>query len=346
MKEITFLKQNAEKWEAFERMLNERMLDNPKKLAELFVELTDDLSYARTYYPEAKSTQYLNGLAARVHQEIYKSKKESRSRIKHFWKEELPDVMRQHRRQLLVSFLVFIIAGLIGVVSAAYDENFVRVILGDSYVNQTIENINNNDPMAVYKKMHQTDMFIGITVNNIRVSFIAFVFGAFFSIGTGYFLFFNGVMLGSFQYFFYTKGLLVQSALVIWIHGTLEISAIIIAGAAGFVMGNSILFPGTYPRGTSFIIGAKKGIKIIIGLIPVFICAGFLESFVTRYSQMPLWLSLTIISSSFLFIAWYFIVYPAAKNSLAKNLRGIALVIAAVFILIGALRLIVKFTST
>jgi uncharacterized membrane protein SpoIIM required for sporulation len=334
VKEITFLKQNADKWEAFEKMLDDRQLNNPKKLAELFIELTDDLSYARTYYPEAKSTQYLNGLTARIHQEIYKSKKESRSRIKHFWKEELPEIMRQHHRQLLASFIVFVVACLIGAVSAAYDENFVRVILGDSYVNQTIENINNHDPMAVYKKMHQADMFIGITVNNIRVSFVAFAFGVFFSIGTGYFLFFNGIMLGSFQYFFYTKGLLAQSALVIWIHGTLEISAIIIAGAAGFVMGNSILFPGTYPRGTSFINGAKKGIKIIIGLIPVFICAGFLESFVTRYSQMPRWLSLSIIISSFLFITWYFIVYPIAKKSLVKNLKGIAFTLLIVLSLI------------
>ncbi|HWY33732.1 MAG TPA: stage II sporulation protein M, partial [Nitrosopumilaceae archaeon] len=269
MKEITFLKQNSEKWVAFEEMLDSGQLNNPKKLSGLFVELTDDLSYARTYYPQAKTTQYLNGLAARVHQEIYRNKKESRNRILSFWKEELPLVVHQHHKQLLISLLVFLTALLIGIISAAYDDGFVRLILGDTYLNQTIENINNQDPMAVYKKMHQAEMFIGITVNNIRVSFVCFVFGALFSIGTAYFLFFNGIMLGSFQYFFYSKGLLLQSALVIWIHGTLEISAIIIAGAAGFVLGNSIMFPGTYPRGTSFINGAKRGMKIIIGLIPI-----------------------------------------------------------------------------
>ena len=123
----------------------------------------------------------------------------------------------------------------------------------------------------------------------------------------------------AFQYFFYAKGLLLQSVLVIWIHGTLEISAIIIAGCAGLVMGNSILFPGTYSRGTSFINGAKQGVKIVIGLVPVFIVAGILESFVTRYSQMPLWLSLSIIGSSLLFIIGYFIVYPIYLNKLSNN---------------------------
>jgi len=122
-------------------------------------------------------------------------------------------------------------------------------------------------------------------------------------------------MLGSFQYFFYSKGLLLKSVLAIWIHGTLEISAIIIAGCAGLVMGNSILFPGTFSRGASFVRGAKQGVKIVVGLIPVFITAGFFESFVTRYSNMPMWLSLQIIGTSLTFIIWYFIIYPIRLNN-------------------------------
>ena len=199
--------------------------------------------------------------------------------------------------------------------------------MGDTYVNMTLENIDKGDPMAVYKKMNEVDMFLGITVNNIYVSFLCFAFGIFFSLGTGYLLFTNGIMLGAFQYFFYTKGLLVESVLVIWIHGTLEISAIIIAGCAGLTLGNSFLFPGTYSRATSFVRGAKQGVKIAVGLvpivalIPIFITAGFLESFVTRHTQMPMWLSLTIIIGSLTFIIWYFIIYPIRLNNKAKTIN-------------------------
>ena len=98
--------------------------------------------------------------------------------------------------------------------------------------------------------------------------------------------------------------------LVIWIHGTLEISAIIISGAAGMVLGNSILFPGTYSRRESFVIGAKDGVKILVSLIPIFITAGFLESFVTRFTNMPIYISLFIILGSLSFIVWYVWVYP------------------------------------
>jgi uncharacterized membrane protein YhdT len=90
----------------------------------------------------------------------------------------------------------------------------------------------------------------------------------------------------------------------------LEISAIVIASSAGFVLGNSFMFPGTYTRLESFKIGAVESLKICVCLVPVFIVAGFLESFVTRYTEMPLWLSIGIIAVSGAFILLYFVVYP------------------------------------
>jgi uncharacterized membrane protein SpoIIM required for sporulation len=262
----------------------------------------------------------LNNLAIQAHLAIYRNKKDKHNRLITFWKYELPVLMGEVRWQLLYSFLFFTISVLIGSLSTAYDDTFVRLILGDYYVNMTLENIRKGDPMAVYKSASQMDMFLGITFNNVLVSFKAFSWGLVASVGTVYILVFNGIMLGSFQFFFYQHGLLWTSALTIWIHGTLEISAIVIAGCAGLVMGNSILFPGTYARLTSFRQGAQKGLKIIIGLIPIFIVAGFLESFVTRLTGMPDILKLLIIGSSAFFIVYYFVIYPIQlRKSLEIN---------------------------
>ena len=310
MREVTFLKKNAEKWKQVEAFLSTKKSNDPDKLADLFIQLTDDLSYARTFYPRSKTSQYLNSLTAKVHQAIYKSKKERKERFIQFWKVESPLLFYKHRKKIHTSFLIFFVAMLIGVISSAGDTGFVRLILGDSYVNMTLENIDKGDPMAVYKQMNGVEMFLGITFNNIRVSFFAFTAGLLLSFGTAWILFTNGIMLGAFQYFFHFHGLLLESVLVIWIHGTLEISAIIIAGAAGITMGNSILFPGTYTRRHSFAIGAKEGMKMIVSLIPIFITAGFLESFVTRHTDMPVALSLFIILTSAAFVLWYFIFYP------------------------------------
>ncbi len=309
MKEVAFLQKNTPKWKQFESLLHTKSAD-PDLLADLFIQVTNDLAYSRTNYSTSRTTLYLNELALKVHQAIYKNKKEQKNRFILFWKYELPMLFKSAHRQLFYSFIIFIISSTIGAVSAAYDDTFVRLILGDDYVNMTLENIERGDPMAVYKSMDQITMFFYITFNNIRVSFNIFIGGLLASVGTALMLTYNGIMLGSFQYFFYQKGLLVESALTIWIHGTLEIAAIIIAGCAGLVMGNSLLFPGTYTRLQSFQMGAKKGLKITIGLVPIFITAGFLESFITRYTDMPLALSLFIILSSAFFIIYYFIVYP------------------------------------
>lgn len=320
MREAAFVKQNTPRWQEFERMLTDRQARNPDLLADLFVQLTDDLSYARTHYEGSQTTMYLNNLAAKVHQSIYRNKKEEKGRIAAFWLYELPALMYTVRRQLLYAFLIFGVSVLIGCVSAAHDDRFVRLILGSGYVEMTLDNIEKGDPMGVYKQQDQTLMFLGITLNNIYVSFITFIWGGanggvpwflLLSFGTGFSLLQNGIMLGAFQYFFYQKGLLLESALTIWIHGTLEISAIIIAGCAGIVMGNSVLFPGTYSRMESFRQGARKGLKIIIGLVPVFITAGFLEGFVTRHTEMPVSAKLAIILTSAFFIAFYFVIYPA-----------------------------------
>ncbi len=310
MNETTFIKHNKNKWEHFDALLKKSNQISADQLAELYIKVTDDLSFARTHYGNGQLTQYLNTLASKIHLSVYKNKKEESSRIITFWKDELPKVMSESLKYVLISFLIFVISGIIGALSAAHDDTFVRLIMGDEYVNATLSNIEKGDPMAVYKQMGQTEMFLGITFNNVRVSFFVFAAGLFTSFASGFILFQNGIMLGAFQYFFYQKGLLFTSALTIWIHGTLEISAIILAGAAGIIMGNGLLFPGTYSRLRSFRQSAKKGMKIVIGLVPIFIMAGFLEGFVTRQTEMPDILKISIILGSAIFIFIYFIFIP------------------------------------
>jgi uncharacterized membrane protein SpoIIM required for sporulation len=309
MKETAFIKRNLQRWEEFETTLKTEKV-HPDVVADLFIKVTDDLAYSRTYYPDSNTTQYLNFLAASLHQSIYKNKRENSNRLLNFWTSELPLIFYSARYELTLSFVVFVFFMLIGVFSTHYDHNFPRLIMGDDYVNMTIENIKNNDPMAVYKQMNGTDMFVRITLNNVMVSFYTFASGIFTSLGTAWHLFRNGIMVGAFQYFFQLHGLLWDSFLVIWIHGTLEISAIVIAGGAGFTMGNSLLFPATYSRLQSFMMGAKRGLKIIVGLVPIFVVAGFLESYITRLTEMHTVLKLFIILASASFIVGYFVVYP------------------------------------
>ena len=314
MREAAFVKQNKEKWIVFEKAIAFSSKISPDELADQYIHLTNDLAYAQTYYPESKTLLYLNSLASQAHQKIYKNKKESRNRIVDFWKVEFPLFFYQHHKTLFYSFLVFAIATAIGVLSTLYDDSFVRLILGDSYVNETLNNIDKGDPTAIYKSGSEIGSFLGITINNIRVAFIAYALGVFTSVGTAYVLFSNGIMLGAFFTMFYNQGLLFEASKNVWLHGTIEISVIVVAGAAGLIMGNSILFPKTYSRKVSFVKGAKDGLKVVVSTIPFFIIAGFIEGFITRYSQMPTTLALAIILASLALILYYYIIYPIILN--------------------------------
>ncbi|MEO1013393.1 MAG: stage II sporulation protein M, partial [Bacteroidota bacterium] len=302
--------QNKDKWAVFENALNNKTNIRPDVLSDLYIEVTDHLSYAKTFYSGSNTEFYLNSLASQAHQKIYKTKREPKNRILEFWKTQFPSMFYHHHRELLISFLVFFFFVMVGAFSTANEGNFVRSILGDAYVNMTMENIENDDPMAVYKQMGEFNMFLGITINNIRVALLAFAYGIFLGIGTLMILLQNGIMLGSFQYFFYDKGLFWESARTIWIHGTIEISVIIIAGCAGLVLANGLLFPGTFTRLESFKQGVKNGLKIMISTLPFFIIAGFLEGFVTRHTEMPDFLAIGIIGGSLALILFYYVIYP------------------------------------
>ena len=310
MREAAFIQRNQPRWEAFEKIVNRPQDVQPDYLAELFIQITDDLSFARTQYPNSRTTHYLNALAGKIHLEIYKNKREEASRFITFWKTELPDVLYEARKPLFYAFIIFMIAGVMGAVSAAYDDTFVRLILGDHYVNMTLENIKSGNPTKIYSSYDETNMFFMIAWNNIIVSFMTFIYGVFLSMGTGFYLFYNGLMVGAFMTFFYREQQLAQAFPVIMLHGTIELSSIVIAGAAGFLMGNSLLFPGTYSRFDSFKMGALKGMKVVIGLVPFFILAAFIEGAITRYAFMHWSLKTLIIGLSAVLMIYYFVVYP------------------------------------
>jgi len=325
MREGMFIKRNVDKWNSYQQ---EKTTD-PDETAERFVTLVDDLSYAKTFYPQSKATRWINGIAAEMYQGIYTSKKDKYSRVFHFWKYELPFLFKRYHRILLFTFVVFTAFVLIGVFSSVKDETFVRGVLGDGYVDMTEENIAKGDPFGVYKDDNPFTMFVYIAINNTSIAFLMAIGGLTLGLVTLYFMWSNGLMLGCFQYMFFAKGLGMKSVMVIWIHGTLEILAIVISSAAGFIIASGILFPGTYSRLDSFKRSVKDALKVMIVLIPIFIMAAFLESYITHLMSntydkqdnkgIPVWLSAVILGVSLSFIVWYFVIYPIVLHRRLKK---------------------------
>ena len=279
-------------------------------MARDFTQLVDDLAYAKTFYPSGKVTRYINTQASRTYLNIYKNRKEESNRLLTFWRYDLPLTIRKHHGAILFCFIVFVVFWVLGFFITRQDENVARNLLGSGYVEYTQENIDKGNPFGIYEMDHPFVSWLWIMINNIRVSLRYFVEGIFGGVFSVYELSKESARLGAFHEFFAARGYGLQVFLVVFVHGTLELTAIIIACAAGLVLGKSYLFPGTLKRLDAFKKGAKDGVKLLIGLMPVFALAAFFEGLLTRlYNDVSI-LTTAIVSLSVVFVIWYFIIYP------------------------------------
>ncbi|MCH2042981.1 MAG: stage II sporulation protein M [Saprospiraceae bacterium] len=318
MRETRFIEQNKQKWAKFEQVLSYNQND-PEELSNLFIDITDDLSYSRTFYPNRSVRVYLNNIAQKVFYSVYKNRQSRLKRFWSFWVNDVPQVIYESRREFYFALLFFLAAVGVGVFSTYMDPNFPEVMLSRGYVERTYESIENGTPMSVYQQEDELDMFLGIVYNNLRVALTTFILGLFFGLGTIYTLLFNGVMVGAFQSLFIVEGVYWDSILTIWVHGTIEIASIIVAGAAGLTLGKSLVFPGTYTRLQSLQLAARRGLLIMLTVFPLLVIAAFIEGFITRYTDAPYALRATIILASLAFVILYYVIYPYIRSKRSKT---------------------------
>jgi uncharacterized membrane protein SpoIIM required for sporulation len=306
LREALFIKKNKDRWERVQDIPSEEA----DEMARDFTQLVDDLAYAKTFYPTSKVTHFINAHAAKIFLGIYKNRKEESNRLVTFWKYDLPLLIRKHYRTLLFAFAFFLVFFSIGFFTQYKDPDVARAFFGDGYVDMTEKNIKSGNPFGVYEDDNPLRMWLKIMINNIKVAGLMVFWGLTCGIGSLYLLAHNSAMVGVFDQMFAAKGLGWEFWLVVFVHGTLEITAIILAGGAGLVLGKSFLFPGTIRRIDAFKQGAKDSVKIMIGLVPVLAVAAFFEGFITRlYNDAPA-LTSVVFFLSVLFVIWYFIIYP------------------------------------
>lgn len=311
MREVAFIKQNKEKWLEFEEVISNNQKKDPDRLAELHIQIMNDLAYAQSFYPKSKVVPYLNKLAKTSYTNVYHKKRTSRNAFVYFFLDSVPLLAYTYRKYIYIAFAFFFFCFFIGLLSTLNDASFARQILGNHYVDTTLENIESGDTLAVYKGGSDWGSFIGIYFNNQRVGILMFLSGLFAGIGSGFYIIYNGIMVAVFQALFYQYNSFWDSVKGIWIHGTYEIFGMIIESAAGYIIGASILFPGTLKRFESFKIGLRDAFFIFLSTIPFTVIAAFLEGYVTRHSNvLPAFLCYSIILFCLVSISYYYLIYP------------------------------------
>jgi uncharacterized membrane protein SpoIIM required for sporulation len=317
MRESTFIHKFKKRWELIEHSEEE---DSDKKAID-FIELTGDLSYARTYYPHSKITNYLNDLTLSVYSKLYFSPRGHRNPIFKFWVHDFPELLGRYRKQLWLSTILLFVFALLGAICTRLEPEFIVGIMGSEYLEKTSENISNGKPFGIYESENPVRMFLRIFSNNFFVGLLVFCTGILVGLGSFIHLFKNSVMLGAFFSLFFENNLGFDALFVVMLHGTFELMGLIIEAMAGFILGTSFLFPGKLSRKKAFIIGLKESSLIYLGTIPFTLLAAIIESFVTYLGQGGIsgtrWYVLVPLALLFLacwfFVIQYFFVYSRIK---------------------------------
>jgi uncharacterized membrane protein SpoIIM required for sporulation len=311
MREIVFISKNEDRWRSIERHVSEPSLLDPDVLATEYVSVIDDLAYARARYPKSHTTVYLNQLAAMMHLVLTKNRRSYLRSAGHFWTHTIPASFVGIRKELLIVLVGFLFMAGVGYLAGLPSEDLARTIFGDGYVDMTIANIERGDPMGVYSSQDGLSMFVMIFYNNFQVMLFVVALGMIPIVGVMGSVVRHGLMLGAFHAMFARYDVLGTSLLVVWIHGAFEMSCLVVSAAAGLHAGLSYVNPGTFPRRTAFVLALRRSVTVAVGMIPFVFVAALLESFVTRWSTMPLALDLAIIILSLAIIWGYVVILPS-----------------------------------
>lgn len=257
-----------------------------KQLTSLYRSVSADLARAQTREIGQQLTQQLQQLILRAYSQVYqKPRHQNWQAALDFYFRELPQVMRETWAYLALSTGIFIVGSLIGWWLAWGDPNFVSLILPESLISKVRDDgelwmgsiLSGDDP---------TDA-AGLMINNISVAFRATAGGMLAGIGTVFILFFNGLLIGAAATLVGQNNLAYPFWAFVFPHGSLELPAIFIAGAAGLLIGRALLFPGQYKRMDAFKQYGLQAAKLTFAVIPMLILAGVIEAFFSPSTWIP-----------------------------------------------------------
>jgi uncharacterized membrane protein SpoIIM required for sporulation len=252
------------------------------EITRLYPTVTVDVARARMYGMDAATMRRLNQLAIGAHGILYRRKRgRPLSALGRFLAYEYPRLFRRLKAYFLVAFALFAVSTLGAYASVRANPSNAYLFVPRGLDVENEGEVTAADVGERYREVPGSYMASRITTNNIQVAFSAFSLGITAGIGTSYVLIFNSMMLGGFFAHFANHGLLRVCYEFLVPHGALEVFAIIVAGAAGLRIGLSIALPGQTTRMASLRKGAKEGVLLVLGTIPMFVVAGVIESYVT-----------------------------------------------------------------
>jgi uncharacterized membrane protein SpoIIM required for sporulation len=298
MKQSLFESRYQTRWQTFAEQLQglehgKAKPEHSQDFAANYRHLCQHLALAQERGYSSHLVEQLQQLVMRGHQQLYRHRSHLGASVIGFLLTGLPQLVRREWRSLLCASLLFYGSLLImGGLVYLFPELVYSVVPPEQVHSMESMYAPEAHRLGRFGERNSGDdwvMFGYYIMNNIGIAFQTFASGLLFGLGSLFFLFFNGLMIGA------VAGHLSQigSGLTFWSfvigHGAFELTAITVAGAAGLKLGWALIAPGRWPRSEALRLAAAQSVQLVAGAILLLLIAAFIEAY---------WSSMTYTSSS------------------------------------------------
>jgi len=271
-----------------------------QELALLYRQTASDLATIREDSSSGNLAHSLNQLLGRAHNLIYMGRRSRPGGIIRFYRETFPEIFSDTRAYTAAACGIFCLLAATGMMMAIFNPGFQTYLLGPQMM-ETIEKRQMWTHSIVTIKPIASS---AIMTNNLSVSFLTFALGITGGVGTIWMLALNGLLFGVVNAACWQAGMSQQLLSFVAPHGVLELPAIFIAGGGGLLLAKGLLFPGVLPRRASLVREARRGVQLVLGIIPLLIVAGTIEGFISP-SDLPTALKYGVAAGMFCLLILY-----------------------------------------
>jgi len=307
-----FIRERKGEWETLERITNKLKPGAPAhltrdelwQLGRLYTGAVSDLALLNSSVlasdPHNEVMTYLNGLVIRVHRVIYRKRSSDWSLLGRFLTRGFPEAVRRNVLFVGVSAGVFCLFGVVGFVLGVAEVGFIELMVPDEIIG-TVEK-----GRVWFKGLYTMAPHASgwLMTHNVSVTVLMVAAGITFGLGTAYLLALNGLLLGAVAALCFKHGMSMEFWSFVLPHGSLELSALVIAGAAGLILGHALIDPGPYRRVEFLSLRGRETARLALGCVPLLVLAGIIEAFFSP-SPAPAWLKLTAAGLCFLALVFF-----------------------------------------
>ncbi|NQY63236.1 MAG: stage II sporulation protein M [Alteromonadaceae bacterium] len=281
MKQNQFVHMNSERWQHFENNCADFEHSLPVDFAKNYRQICNDLSIARTRHYSPSLIDKLNNFVRLGQSRLYQGEGLRLRTLLNLFRQTFIQSLHDNRFYLLAALISFWGLALISYVWVILEPNAVYLFLDL----ESVKNIATMyDPAgSVQSESRGVDsdvLMFGVYIyNNIGIAFQMFGGGALFCVGAIIPLLFNSFYFGAVAAHIVNLGYQAPFFSFVITHGSFELTAIIIAGAAGCKIGYSLLNPGQYSRGYAIKQAGKSVLPLIVGAFIMLVIAAVIEAF-------------------------------------------------------------------